>query len=1458
MLFILLGIANSLNELQLNRSEYPPSSCPPPPTDDYFDLSQGIIDNYDLQTIYGCEIAISSRVRYVNSAIFIYLCTFTKVESSFNGGAINIFIKAATSPAFVSEIYNCTFSECKSKEGGSIYIQNTRNDRSICINKCTFTNNRAESGSGGAIYVDVIYSNITNCTFKDNYATSEGQDIYYMTEERSTSGSSSNPLLIENCEFIRISEESKTSLVHLEWKSACDFSFNYNNIILPKLKESERIYFMDLGGINHDLGTMEATTNYITPSKAYFADPNSYLHDRIGDGFITSPNQPPPEVPAGCPLPPLEYEDLSEGIPNMKNINIYGCQIDISDRVNSDECCLYVHSCQFKDSKSNQKGGSIYILINSNTPTGDNHIENCTFSRNESPEGGSIYIESHESHRFLNIDNCTFKNNVADTKGGSICFYSTYCTINNSIFDNNYANSKGHEIYFEIFEHGDTEYPLLLDNNKFISNEENENQIKTGSIIYLEWRMESDFYFNNNEIRIETKDNNLFLFESNGDVSTGNLSCQNNCLIPSNQYLCKTNLALYNRIRKGFSRFCDPDSEYPPSSCPPPPTDDYFDLSQGIIDNYDLQTIYGCEIAISSRVRYVNSAIFIYLCTFTKVESSFNGGAINIFIKAATSPAFVSEIYNCTFSECKSKEGGSIYIQNTRNDRSICINKCTFTNNRAESGSGGAIYVDVIYSNITNCTFKDNYATSEGQDIYYMTEERSTSGSSSNPLLIENCEFIRISEESKTSLVHLEWKSACDFSFNYNNIILPKLKESERIYFMDLGGINHDLGTMEATTNYITPSKAYFADPNSYLHDRIGDGFITSPNQPPPEVPAGCPLPPLEYEDLSEGIPNMKNINIYGCQIDISDRVNSDECCLYVHSCQFKDSKSNQKGGSIYILINSNTPTGDNHIENCTFSRNESPEGGSIYIESHESHRFLNIDNCTFKNNVADTKGGSICFYSTYCTINNSIFDNNYANSKGHEIYFEIFEHGDTEYPLLLDNNKFISNEENENQIKTGSIIYLEWRMESDFYFNNNEIRIETKDNNLFLFESNGDVSTGNLSCQNNCLIPSNQYLCDISKNQALYDRTNSGFSDFCDPQPIIPSDTKDNISCTQENHCETIINNPIFSHVNVIRTEFNGFHHEDNGGAIHMINTGLTVLNGIFTECQSSSGGGGGIFIYNELDIPNRYDLKNLQFINCKAAFGGGIYIYSLSEKIPANIESCNFEGNEVFDNKANTNGLFGGSAICLTIKCKSSILNSKFKRNIGRGGSCKIDNNFDNKPKNNNNVFRSNLLSNKRIRNNDASSSLIISNCNFEMNDESSCSIYYVQGKTKSNKAEVKNCVFSGNLDKNAHYIDGEFNGNDVPNLKIQECRFSSDKKGAVNDKILKMISNNHIYFNKENNNSLMKSSFTTWAAVAASAVIVLIIVAALIVEKKKDSNKQTFDITYIKDDIENNLSN
>ena len=77
-------------------------------------------------------------------------------------------------------IFNCTFTECKSNRGGAIFFNLEENCNSEILNS-KFLNNVAISPSGGAIYtISEITNNfnITDCSFKENFASESGGCIY--------------------------------------------------------------------------------------------------------------------------------------------------------------------------------------------------------------------------------------------------------------------------------------------------------------------------------------------------------------------------------------------------------------------------------------------------------------------------------------------------------------------------------------------------------------------------------------------------------------------------------------------------------------------------------------------------------------------------------------------------------------------------------------------------------------------------------------------------------------------------------------------------------------------------------------------------------------------------------------------------------------------------------------------------------------------------------------------------------------------------------------------------------------------------------------------------------------------------------------------------------------------------------------------------------------------------------
>ena len=94
--------------------------------------------------------------------------------------------------------------------------------------------------------------------------------------------------------------------------------------------------------------------------------------------------------------------------------------------------------------------------------------------------------------------------------------------------------------------------------------------------------------------------------------------------------------------------------------------------------------------------------------------------------------------------------------------------------------------------------------------------------------------------------------------------------------------------------------------------------------------------------------------------------------------------------------------------------------------------------------------------------------------------------------------------------------------------------------------------------------------------------------------------------------------------------TEFNDIKYEgDYGGAIHVTNYGLKCDNIKFHNCTSVTAGGG-IYLKNSKDVDLGVNFEGLNFDECKANYGGVIYIYCDNYKNRVKIISCSFTNNE------------------------------------------------------------------------------------------------------------------------------------------------------------------------------------------------------------------------------------
>ena len=127
----------------------------------------------------------------------------------------------------------------------------------------------------------------------------------------------------------------------------------------------------------------------------------------------------------------------------------------------------YVENCTFVNNTAGTRGGAVEF-------EGASNILNSTFVGNNAPNGGGLYAGFSLS--LTTVDNCIFINNNA-TYGGGVENYHDILQLSNSIFINNTATYGGAFYNEESY----TEKDVVLDGNVFIN-----NTATAGGAIYSE------------------------------------------------------------------------------------------------------------------------------------------------------------------------------------------------------------------------------------------------------------------------------------------------------------------------------------------------------------------------------------------------------------------------------------------------------------------------------------------------------------------------------------------------------------------------------------------------------------------------------------------------------------------------------------------------------------------------------------------------------------------------------------------------------------------------------------------------------------------------------------------------------------------------------------------------------------------------------------------------------------
>ena len=330
---------------------------------------------------------------------------------------------------------------------------------------------------------------------------------------------------------------------------------------------------------------------------------------------------------------------------------------------------------------------------------------------------------------------------------------------------------------------------------------------------------------------------------------------------------------------------------------------------------------------------------------------------------------------------------------------------------------------------------------------------------------------------------------------------------------------------------------------------------------------------------------------------------------------------------------------------------------------------------------------------------------------------------------------------------------------------------------------------------------------------------------------------------CQEGKHCKYEGSEDHQILVTINTTVFTSIQSDENGGALFIQNVGIVCTNITFKECQTKlygngereEGGGGGIYIKNDLEIKNEISLSSVNFTNCKASYGGAVYIYSSYYESTVTINSCFFSSNQATsssENGKNSDQMIGGAAIFISSK-SSVISDCTFNKNIGEG-QLKMQNKF------NENDQKSNLLSSNQPR-----TSNVIKACRFVIGRQSKSSIYYMSGENGV-LSTVRNSNFIGDLFTGNYHINGMSTSKFSPKLVVVACKFSSDYTRAFNTKgdndYINMVFQKQTFNYDENIESSSNNNDNLIFEIVGSVVVVaiLIIIIVFVVRKRGEIAK------------------
>ena len=978
-----------------------------------------------------------SNVKVVN-------CNFTRgdvISSTTNGGAIEL-IKGDN---FI--IDSCIFKENFANKGGAVYIRSVSNSSYILNSQ--FHNNIAISnggavfvGSGISYYIDsstrstfgtasknnglydlgtialmhIVWVSSTgtgNGTYDDPASFAKGYEsvepygyIYFKGETDTFTGISSFEFNKPGLTFIGNKSTTLNNIPFVMAEYASGYKL-YNIIFTGSSSVSAIIWkgkdglianctFKNNGGDNIFRGAaIQVMQNNLKIVNSTFTN-NTAGSDEEGYGGA------------------IYCDALNLTVNNCKfsenGVYSRGSHIYLTENASG----VLINNSQFNNGKIVANvglGSAIFVLSESNVV-----ISHSKFRNNKALNGGAININGIIS--ILKIYNNEFSNNQA-TNGGAIAFTSTVVNnllMYNNVYDSNNVTSKGGAIHSNI--------KINEKNSNFTKNKAND-----GGAIYL--NVSSNLF------------NNL-LFDENEAENGGAIFLGSNAaytLVNNSKFINNKGVgsALIIRAKNVTIDYCTFIKN--------------IGLGSGAVDAgagadglivKNTKFYNNTATADAGAILFVSATgnMFGYNLTFDG-NSATNGGACRI---SGNNIIILNSIFN---NNRATNNGGAVYLYSG----STCnISYCTFLGNNATYG--GAVYISIPYTVISNCNFTKNTASLNGGAIYINANNVGVLKSNFiNNRANDGCAIYMVSGGSNFEIKKSNFNQ--NIASNHGVIYLTgtsNLRLGENIF-----NNNQPAGINEYY--YILNSSMFKASKLYVNSDGIGSG-LTEDN-------------PIAVDNVWEAIENNGVIVFLQGEYEISKALSQNYTFVGLDGAIIKRKGSGKylfvlQNGVILNIANITLNAGvdvvggsELNLDNVTFVASSNSDGGIIYETGSKGNiinsKFVgtsnlgddhivsvngnvNINNTEFSGNSLK---GSTLYYgnSGRGSITNSVFVNNTATNDVRNINI-----GDISKVTLSENAFDVNVTYNVTNRIYGSLAYINGNFDAGVNFEIDNVKLIIND----------------------------------------------------------------------------------------------------------------------------------------------------------------------------------------------------------------------------------------------------------------------------------------------------------------------------------------------------------------------------------------------------------------------------